>query len=144
MPSRGKAVLVVDDDPDARAYLSTVLEDHGYEVRFACDGVEALSRIETEVPALITLDIAMPAKSGVAVYRALKEDPRHRSIPVIMVTGVADEFKRFISTRSIVPPPEGYLTKPVDADEFLRLVVALIGPGEPGDTVPRDACGGPA
>jgi CheY-like chemotaxis protein len=122
MADRVKTVLVVDDDPDARQFLTTVLEDNGFAAVTAKDGTDAIALIEQAPPALVTLDITMPEKSGVAVYRKLKEDDQLKSIPVIIVTGVSDDFKKFISTRRQVPPPEGYITKPVDHEEFLRMV----------------------
>ena len=126
MPEEMKTVLVVDDDPDARDYLSTVLEDNGLAVLTAQDGSEALLKVEQEAPDLISLDITMPGKSGVAVYRKLKEDDQLKSIPVIIITGISDDFKTFISNRRNVPPPEGYINKPVDADEFVRMVKKLL------------------
>lgn len=122
-----KTVLVVDDDPDAREYLTTVLQDNGFLATTANDGVEAIAAIEQRVPDLVALDISMPEKSGVAVYRKLKEDERLKGVPVIIVTGISEEFERFISTRRQVPPPEGYISKPVDADLFVRKVRELIG-----------------
>jgi CheY-like chemotaxis protein len=122
-----KTILVVDDDPDAREYLSTVLQDNGFMTTTANDGAEAIAALEQQVPDLVALDITMPEKSGVAVYRRLKEDEQLKDIPVIIVTGISEEFERFISTRRQVPPPEGYISKPVDADEFMRKVRELIG-----------------
>ena len=122
-----KTVLVVDDEPDARDFLTTVLEDNGYATVTAKDGVEAISILEASAPDLVALDITMPEKSGVAVYRRLKEDDQLKSIPVIIVTGVSGEFEKFISTRRQVPPPEGYISKPVDHEHFLKMVAELIG-----------------
>jgi CheY-like chemotaxis protein len=122
-----KTVLVVDDDPDAREYLSTVLQDNGFSTTTANDGAEAITALKQQVPDLVALDITMPEKSGVAVYRTLKEDERLKSVPVIIVTGISEEFERFISTRRQVPPPDGYISKPVDAEEFVRMVRDLIG-----------------
>ena len=87
--------------------------------------MQALYRRER--PDLVTLDITMPEKSGVAVYRKLKEDERFKQVPVIIITGVSDDFKKFISTRSQVPPPEGYISKPVDADldVFVRVAACF-------------------
>ena len=127
MADEVKTVLVVDDEPDARDFLTTVLEDNGYAVVSAKDGVEAISILEAGAPDLVTLDITMPEKSGVAVYRRLKEDDQMQSIPVIIVTGVSGEFEKFISTRRQVPPPEGYISKPVDHEQFLKMVGELIG-----------------
>ena len=126
MADDAKTVLVVDDEPDAREFLTTVLEDNGYATVSAKDGAEAISILEAGAPDLVTLDITMPEKSGVAVYRRLKEDEQLKSIPVIIVTGVSGEFEKFISTRRQVPPPEGYISKPVDHDRFLKMVSDLV------------------
>ncbi len=127
MADNAKTVLVVDDDPDARDFLATVLRDNGFAVTLAKDGTEAIAMIEQQPPDLVTLDITMPEKSGVAVYRKLKEDDRFKGIPVIIVTGISDDFKKFISTRRQVPAPEGYIHKPVDHEEFLRMAKGLLG-----------------
>lgn len=126
MPEDVKTVLVVDDEPEARDFLMTVLADNGYAAIPAKDGVEAIAALEKEPPALVTLDITMPEKSGVAVYRRLKEDENLQHIPVIIITGIADDFQKFISTRRQVPPPEGYISKPVDHADFLAMVRRLI------------------
>jgi len=127
MPDKQKNILVVDDDPDAREFFVTVLEDNGYETVSARDGNEALQRLEEGLPDLITLDITMPEKSGVGVYRKLKETEAYKGIPVIIITGVSDDFKQFISTRRQVPPPEGYLAKPIEPDQLLEKVAELLG-----------------
>jgi CheY-like chemotaxis protein len=126
MADNVKTVLVVDDDPDARDFLTTVLEDAGFGTTTAKDGTEAIAAIEEEAPDLVALDITMPEKSGVAVYRRLKEDEQLKSIPVIIITGVSDDFKKFISTRRQVPPPEGYISKPVDHEQLVRTVKNLL------------------
>ena len=122
-----KTVLVVDDDPDARDFLATVLQDNGFVATTAKDGIEAIEMIEQQQPDLIALDITMPEKSGVAVYRRLKESEQLSGIPVIIVTGISDDFEKFISTRRQVPPPEGYIHKPVEHEEFLKMVRGLLG-----------------
>jgi CheY-like chemotaxis protein len=126
MTENAKTVLVVDDDPDAREFLTTILEDHGFVATTAQDGTEAMAMIDQALPNLITLDISMPEKSGVAVYRKLREDDRLKGVPVIIITGVSDDFQKFISTRRQVPPPEGYISKPVDVERFLRVVKDLL------------------
>jgi response regulator RpfG family c-di-GMP phosphodiesterase len=68
----------------------------------------------------------MPEKSGVAVYRKLREDDRFKAIPVIIITGVSDDFKQFISTRRQVPPPEGYISKPVEPGDLIAKVEELL------------------
>ena len=126
MADLAKNILVVDDVPDERGYLVTVLSDAGYNVSEAADGAEALEQVAASQPDLITLDITMPEKSGVAVYRSLKTDDATKDIPVIVVTGVSDDFKEFISSRRQVPAPDGYISKPVDHEELLKTVEALL------------------
>ena len=126
MPDGQKTVLVVDDDPDAVDFFVTVLEDNGYKTVSARDGNEALDRIEEEIPDLVTLDVTMPEKSGVGVYRKLREEDAYKGIPVIIITGVSDDFKHFISSRRKVPPPNGYLSKPIEPEDLVRLVGELV------------------
>ena len=125
MAAEKKTILVVDDEPDVRTFLSTLFEDSGYATVNAQDGIEALSKVKEKAPDLVTLDITMPNKSGVKFYREMKESAEWRKVPIIIVTGVSGEFKTFISTRKQVPPPEGYLSKPIDKNEILKLVKKL-------------------
>jgi CheY-like chemotaxis protein len=117
-----KKILIVDDEQDILTYLSTLLEDNGYVTALAKDGEEALRQVEAAPPDLITLDISMPEKSGIKFYREMKASDRWKQIPVIIVTGISEDFKKFISTRHRVPPPEGYLSKPINPEEILGLV----------------------
>jgi CheY-like chemotaxis protein len=125
MAADKKTILIVDDEPDVLTYLSTLFEDSGYATVKAQDGNEALSKVKEKAPDLVTLDITMPNKSGVRFYREMKESAEWRKVPIIIVTGVSGEFKTFISTRKQVPPPEGYLSKPIDKTEILSLVKKL-------------------
>ena len=126
-----KTILVVDDEPDVVTYLSTVLKDAGYDTLEAANGEEAMEQTRKSHPDLITLDITMPEMTGVKTYRQLKEDEAFRRIPVIIVTGVTHDFRQFISSRAQVPPPEGYLEKPVKPAELLAEVKRLVGDTEP-------------
>ena len=121
-----KRILVIDDEPDVRTFFTTLLEDSGYETDTAEDGQDALEKIEAQRPDLITLDVTMPEKSGVRFYRDMKESEEHKDIPIIIITGISEDFKKFISTRRQVPPPEGYLAKPIDEEEFLATVAKLL------------------
>ena len=125
MAAEKKTILVVDDEPDVRTFLSTLFEDNGYATVMAQDGNEGLSRVKEKAPDLVTLDITMPNKSGVRFYREMKESAEWRKVPIIIVTGVSGDFKTFISSRKQVPPPEGYLSKPIDKTEILNLVKKL-------------------
>ena len=117
-----KRILIVDDEEDIRTYLSTLLGDQGFQTIQATDGEAAKQIILTELPDLITLDISMPEKSGVRFFREIKTDDRWKHIPVIIVTGVSEDFRSFISSRHQIPPPEGFVPKPISQQEKLTLV----------------------
>ncbi len=117
-----KRVLVVEDDEDVITYLSLWLSDQGFDVDVARDGNEATEKVKERTPDLVTLDIVMPQKTGVKFYKEFKRDPRYAHIPVIIITGLQQEFKRFISHRRTAPPPEGYIAKPFSQDELLETI----------------------
>jgi CheY-like chemotaxis protein len=121
-----KTVLIIDDDPDTVTYFSSVLEDNGYATVTAENGAEGIKRVKAARPDLVTLDITMPGTSGVRCYRDLRESEEWRSIPIIIITGVSDDFRTFISSRKHVPPPDGYLAKPVEEAQLLELVRKLL------------------
>ncbi len=122
----GKKILVIDDEPDIVLFLTAMLEDHGMETLSAADGVEGLQRARADKPDLITLDMSMPEKSGVKVFRELQGDPELRSIPVVIVTGVSRDFEKFIKTRKQVQPPAGYIAKPITEDELIGLLRQIL------------------
>lgn len=124
MASR-KKILIVDDEEDIRTYLSTLLGDQGFETLLAKDGEEAWKQVGANSPDLITLDISMPEKSGIKFYREMKADDRWKKIPIVIVTGVSEDMHKFLSSRHQVPPPEGYLSKPVNREEILVLIQKL-------------------
>jgi len=128
----GKKIMVIDDEPDVITYLTTLLEENGYQTDSAKDGVEGLKKIKEKRPDLVCLDILMPEKSGIGLYRELRKDEGLKGIPVVIVTGFrGDEhplmdFKEFLYKRS-APGPEGYLEKPIDRQEFLEIIEKSLG-----------------
>jgi CheY-like chemotaxis protein len=127
-----KKILVVDDEPNVVAYLETLLQDNGYDTVSAANGLEGMEKVRGEKPDLITLDISMPEESGIRFYRGLKGDPDLAGIPVVIVTGVTgygykpEDFQKFISSRKQIPPPDGFIAKPIDRDELLKGVTSLL------------------
>ncbi len=110
-------ILVVDDEADARSFICAVLEDNGATVLEASDGDAALEVARREKPDLITLDITMPGKDGGAVFEELRKDPALLDTPVCIISAHPD-LRRLIYQRT-VPPPEGYLDKPIDEKGLL-------------------------
>jgi CheY-like chemotaxis protein len=120
-----KLILIVDDEQDIRTYLSVLFEDQGFKTSLAKDGEEAMQIIQAQLPDLITLDISMPEKSGVKLFRDIKMNDQWKKIPIIIVTGVSEDFKSFISSRHHIPAPEGFVPKPISPEEILNLARTL-------------------
>jgi two-component system phosphate regulon response regulator PhoB len=129
-----KKILVLDDEPDVVTYLVSLFEDNDYAVVSAMDGKEGLEKARAERPDLITLDISMPEKSGIRFYRELRADNDLNAIPVVIVTGVSsthdggtgEDFKRFLEKQKHVPPPDGFIMKPIEKEELLDTVKKLL------------------
>ncbi len=122
-----KKILIVDDEPDVVDYLTALLEDNGFGVITADNGKSGFEKAKAEHPALVLLDISMPEESGVRTFRNLQEDAETNEIPVIIVTGISHDFKRFIETRKHVRPPAGYFDKPPDRYQLLTKIHELLG-----------------
>lgn len=144
----GKQVLIVDDDPSIRRYLSVALSEHGYDPVCASNGKEGLDRAMQCKPDLFVLDVMMPEKSGFVLFKTLKSDEQLRDVPVIMLTGVCEVIKDLedcANNESSEPiqqaltkkiqemreedpvRPEMFLDKPVDPETFIAKVRELIG-----------------
>ncbi len=127
-----KKILVVDDEPDMVTFLCTLFEDNGYTTIKAADGEEALEKVKAESPDLISLDLLMPNKTGIKMFRELRKDEATKNIPVVMVTGFGKDdvpsmdFKEWVQKRSI-KPPEAYIEKPVNPDELMASVRKALG-----------------
>jgi len=129
----GKKVLCVDDDPDIRLFVITVLEENGYTPLTATNGEEGLEIIKKERPDLVTLDVLMPRQSGIKMYRELKTDDSLKNIPVIILSGIAR--RTFLRSQEAltefgsenVTEPEAYMEKPVEPEELADMIKKIIG-----------------
>jgi CheY-like chemotaxis protein len=123
-----KRVLVVDDEQDVRHYLRTALEDAGFIVETASDGYEALERLKTNPPDLISLDLVMPRHSGAMFHRELLKNRLWAKIPVLIVTGHArDDLGRADLEELTMSGPGVYLEKPVSPPAYVDAVRRLLG-----------------
>jgi DNA-binding response OmpR family regulator len=116
-------ILVVDDEPNVLRLIGYALQIEGYEIVTAETGVEALSKVETEGPDLVILDIMLPDLSGIEVCQQLRSKPETIDLPIIMLsarTQVPDRIK------GLEAGADEYVTKPVDSDEMVARVAALL------------------
>lgn len=115
-------ILVVDNDPDVGLVMTAIFEDRGFGVVFASDAESGLAAARERRPMLICLDANVQRRSGVSVYRALKQDPELQRVPVVMVSGWPPPVDTPRSRRVRMPPPEAVVTKPL----LPQLLVAAV------------------
>jgi CheY-like chemotaxis protein len=91
MGQQSKSILLVEDDRFLRKAAESTLRRHGFIVRTAADGEEALQRVRDEVPDLVLLDLIMPKLQGFEVLRILKQDPATKQIPVVVLSNLGQD-----------------------------------------------------
>jgi two-component system response regulator len=123
-------ILLVDDDEDCRSLIRDAISECkvGNEIHECRNGREALDFLRRQGPyasaprpGLIYLDIEMPGLDGQSVLREIKSDPDLRDIPVVMMTGVAEETQMAEAAKN---GANSYTLKPASAEQFLRTVLA--------------------
>ncbi len=121
--ARAGNVLIVEDDPDTREMLATLLGSDGFHTITAEDGLEALHLLRTvrhgapDVPCLILLDLSMPRMSGGEFRRAQLADPTVANVPMAVMSGAVDAEQRAQGLGAVAT-----ITKPLDAGKLLELV----------------------
>lgn len=115
-------ILVADDDPDLRTLLALNLASEGYRVETARDGDEAWDLALRAAPEAIVLDVMMPGRDGMDLLCSLREHPRTRDIPVVLLTAKANDADVWGGYKA---GAHYYMTKPFDIDELLRFLDTL-------------------
>jgi len=121
-----KKILIVEDELDVMKYLQAIFEDEGYDTITAEDGLKGFETAQSEKPDLITLDLAMPNQSGVRTYRQFKEDDALKETPVVVITAVGDDMEQYFKKVPGFQRPEGFMNKPIDAEELVKMVEGLL------------------
>ena len=117
----GGQVLVVEDDPHMRELVEEILLDEGYQVRTAQDGQAALEEVARELPGMILLDMRMPRMNGWEFAREFRGRYGHGA-PIVVLTAAADAGQRAAEIEA-----EGYLGKPFELDDLIRVVERFLG-----------------
>jgi twitching motility two-component system response regulator PilH len=117
-----KKVLVVDDSPTERYFLTELLTKNGFSVSAAENADEAVAKLRLQLPDLILMDVVMPGQNGFQLTRQLSRDPATQNIPIIMCTSKNLQTDRIWGLRQ---GARDYVTKPIKADELLEKIAAL-------------------
>jgi len=119
-------ILVVDDEPELRRMLRRYLETDGFEVAEVTNGEQALTRIRTDPPDLIVLDVGLPGMDGFSV---LRETRKLSDVPVIMLTARTDEVDRVVG---LTIGADDYVAKPFSPRELVARIRAVLRRGAGG------------
>ncbi len=116
-------ILIVDDSPTEMYKLTSILEKHGHTVLKAENGADGVALARQEKPDAVLMDIVMPGMNGFQATRQLTKDPETNAIPVIMITTKDQETDKVWGERQ---GARGYLTKPVEEDNLMHTVNAVL------------------
>ncbi len=121
-PAPRARILIADDDPRARELLAEMVEGLGHQPVPVPDGFAALASIAAQPPDLVLSDVSMPGLNGFELCRRLKADPVRRLIPVILITGIGDEFK----LQGVEAGADDFFAKPFSLEDLrVRIRVGL-------------------
>lgn len=124
-------ILLVDDDPDILDALTMVLENKGYRVVTARDGLDGLASIKAEKPDLLILDLLMPKMDGFAICKELKQPnwAEFADMPILILSSVREEAsrRRYELETGIQLNVDDYVEKPFSPDVLLERVGKLLG-----------------
>ncbi|QEC41932.1 response regulator [Pseudobacter ginsenosidimutans] len=137
MDSKGKKILIADDEPDILEIIQYNLSREGYDVITAKDGDDALVKAKSSQPQLIVLDIMMPKKNGVEVCEILRAQPAFKDTLIIFLTALNDESSQI---KGLETGADDYVSKPISPKVLVSRVNALfrrVNKDEPEDKVIR-------
>lgn len=119
-----KRVLIADDEPNILTSLEFLMEQAGYEIKVATNGVDALDLAASFRPDLVLLDIMFPLKSGYEVCQRLKSEPATRDIKVLMLSAKGRDVE---IAKALELGADAYITKPFSTLELVAKVREMLG-----------------
>jgi len=117
-----KNILIVDDSPTDRQFLSELLVKNGYKVSTADSAEDALAKVKQQRPDLVLMDVVMPGQNGFQATRMLTRDDSTKNIPVIICTSKAQETDKVWGMRQ---GARDYIVKPINQADLLAKIAAL-------------------
>jgi twitching motility two-component system response regulator PilH len=127
-----KTIMIIDDEEDIRTYLTAVLEDSGFQTCTPEEEENVIESLQRQQPDLILLDIMMPRRSGISIYRDLRSTAGFEYIPVALISGIekasgffSDEFKTLMNDMNL-KPPDGFIEKPIEIKQLIDVVEKIL------------------
>lgn len=124
MMSNMPVILIIEDADDVAQLVRVILRKFDLDIHHVDNGQSGLVFLESTLPDLMILDIAMPIMNGWQFLEMVRESPDRRRIPVIMLTAHTDSGNRMVGQMEAV---SAYLTKPIDPNELRRAVTRVLG-----------------
>jgi CheY-like chemotaxis protein len=126
-------VLIVDDDPDMRLAIASVLKSRAYQVIEASDGFEALKKLREEKPDIMLLDLLMPGMDGFAVVKQLRDSQKkeYSDVPILVISSIREEasHRRYELELGHKLTVDDYIEKPIEPFVLLQRVEKLLSKG---------------
>lgn len=127
-----RKIMIIDDEPDILLYLAAAAEDNGFEPLTIGSEETVINIIADNMPDLVVLDIMMPRRSGISIYKEIRTSAPLKHIPIILISGMSgvsdfmeNGFQKLIGDDQI-PPPDGFIEKPVDIDLLFKQIKLLL------------------
>ena len=134
-----KTIMIIDDEEDIRTYLMAVLEDGGFQTCTANEEENVVEALQRERPDLVLLDIMMPRRSGISIFRDLRTTEGVAHVPVALISGIEKATGFFngaikdLLDGIEVKPPDGFIEKPIQIPQLLEVVETILK--TKGDTI---------
>jgi CheY-like chemotaxis protein len=137
-----KKIFIIDDDPDSIGFVRCILKAHGYDSIWSLSSATAIAMARSEKPDLVLLDLLMPEKSGIRLFKELRKDPELQHIPVVIMSNmpqVASDLSTFIgrhtdpSLNGVSPrshSPVDLVEKPIEPDILTRTIQKILNEGD--------------
>lgn len=116
--------MTVDDSASVRQMVAFTLKDAGYEVVEAVDGADALDKLKGSPVDMVVTDLNMPNVDGIELIKNVRSDPKHKFIPVVMLTTESQEEKKILGKEA---GATGWIIKPFKPEQLLGVIKKVLG-----------------
>ena len=123
-----KNIMIIDDEEDIRTYLEAVLEDSGFDTCTADEEENIIEALKHHQPDLVLLDIMMPRRSGISIFRDLRTSAEFSETPVALISGIEKvnaffhgDFQIMLDGRQLAPP-NGFIEKPIRIEQLIEVI----------------------